>query len=97
MRPAVWAEKCSTCVFRSGNPMRLAPGRLAEIVEHNRAVGAALICHTTTHGQAAREVVCRGWWDAYPDTNSLRVVRRLAALYDEEGDGFDHLPVPAAE
>lgn len=94
-RPAVWAERCGTCVFRPGNPMALGPGRLAELVAHNRAHGAALICHTTTHGQADREVVCRGWWDAYPDTPSIVVVQRLAAALGLDGDGFDHLPLPS--
>lgn len=93
-RPAVWTEKCGTCVFRPGNPMRLGPGRLAEIVAHNREAGAALICHKTTHGRAAREVVCRGWWDAYPDTPSIVAIQRLSSILGEDGDGFERLPPP---
>lgn len=63
--------------------MQLRPGRLANIVRHNLAVGAALICHKTLpygdHPEIG-ETVCRGWFDAYGEqTGSLQIVARLAA------------------
>lgn len=61
-------EKCATCVFRPGNPMHLSPGRLAEIVEHNRTNGAALVCHKTLpygdHPEVG-QAICRGYFDSY--------------------------------
>lgn len=80
-RPRVYSEKCSTCVFRTGNPMHLNEGRLADLVEQNLASGSLLVCHKTTYGQATHEVACRGYFDAYGDrTNVVRVMDRLARL-----------------
>lgn len=98
-RPRVFSEKCKTCVFRPGNPMQLAPGRLHELVERNLDAGAALICHTTTYGQRPElgEVVCAGWFERYGHrTSSIRVVSRLAALCGEDGDGFERVTPPDA-
>jgi hypothetical protein len=83
----VFAAKCGTCVFHPGNRMALAPGRLADLIESNRATGTALICHKTTHGTHPEigETVCRGWFDAYGDvTDSLVIVQRLAELRGAE-------------
>lgn len=78
-RPAVFAEKCATCIFRPGNPMHLRPGRLKDVVDSNLAAGALLPCHETTHGQADREVMCRGFYDAYgEEVNVVRVMDRFA-------------------
>jgi hypothetical protein len=78
------AEKCATCLFRPGNRMRLEPGRLAEIVEHNRSVGAALICHhTLSYGDHPEmgETVCRGFYDAYRDEVAvIQIVERLGGF-----------------
>jgi hypothetical protein len=84
-QPQLMDDRCATCVFRPGNLMRLAPGRLAELVEHNLAVGAALICHDTLPYGARPEVgetVCRGWYDAYgPRTTSVQVFERLGGTF----------------
>ncbi|MFV2195283.1 hypothetical protein [Nocardiopsis sp. LOL_012] len=73
-KPRLLAEKCSTCVFRPGNPMRLVEGRLAELVRHNREVGAGLTCHQTlsASGADAPNAWCKGFHDAYPDTTAIR-------------------------
>jgi hypothetical protein len=77
-KPRLFREKCPTCVFRPGNPMRLIEGRLADLIEQNRATGSMLICHETTYGQAAVEVMCRGYWDAYADTSAVpQIMARL--------------------
>jgi hypothetical protein len=60
----VMAEMCSTCVFRPGNLMRLAPGRLKDMVDTSVADGAGITCHKTIHGRAEQEATCRGFFDA---------------------------------
>ena len=86
-RPQLWTERCSTCVFWPGNRMRLAEGRLADLVARNRATGSMLICHKTTHGErAAGPVMCRGYFDAYAaDSRVAQIMERLfgAAWYEE--------------
>lgn len=81
-RPQLLAERCSSCVFRLGNLMHLAPGRRA-----------ALICHQTlSYGDHPEigEAVCRGYYDAYDaygdDVNAIRVMHRLG--------GFHVVPTP---
>lgn len=78
---AVMAGRCATCVFRPGNLMRLAPGRLAEIVRANVEADSALACHETTYGQAPREAVCRGFYDAHP-TLPLRLAAALGMVVE---------------
>lgn len=80
-KPGVFREMCSTCVFRPGNKMKLAPGRLKDIVKSNLETGTLLICHKTTYGQHTEEVVCRGFYDRYgPQTNVYRVMHRLGGF-----------------
>lgn len=79
--PQVFTERCSSCIFRPGDPMRLGSARVREVIERNRAAGAALICHQTlpygSHPEVGR-TVCRGFWDAYAaSTGSIQVMRRL--------------------
>ena len=70
--------------------MHLQPGHLADIINRNLAVGAALICHQTLSYGAHPEVgqaVCRGFYDAYgEDVAVIQVVNRLG--------GFREIPVP---
>jgi hypothetical protein len=76
----VLAEQCSTCVFRPGNPMHLQPGRLAELVDHNRREGAALVCHKTLpygdHPEVG-QAICRGYFDAYKTDTVLALAEAL--------------------
>ena len=82
----VMADRCSSCVFRPGNPMRLEEGRLADLVEANVARGAALICHQTTYEQDERgEAVCRGFADAYADdVPALRFAEEWGLVTEQE-------------
>jgi hypothetical protein len=64
----VLGEKCSTCIFRPDNPMRLEPGYLQRIIRDNVENGALLTCHQTLpygdfpdFGPAA----CRGFWESH--------------------------------
>ncbi|MGH3783123.1 MAG: hypothetical protein ACRDRO_21495 [Pseudonocardiaceae bacterium] len=89
-RPQVMDEKCTTCVFRPGDLMRLGPGRLAEIVEANLRAGAALICHKTlpygSHPELGQSV-CRGFFDAYRDRcGAIQIMDRLGVEFVEVQD-----------
>jgi hypothetical protein len=84
-KPQVFAEKCSTCIFRPGNLMHLRPGRMAEVIGQNRDEGTVLICHKTTYGQHPEigETMCRGYLDAYgSESNVVRVMERLTGGSD---------------
>jgi len=77
-RPRLLRERCPTCVFRPGNRMRLSEGRLADLIESNRAVGAMLICHATLYEPGVAQAMCRGFWDAYAETSNVpRVMARM--------------------
>lgn len=66
-RVHVKAERCSTCVFRPGNLMGLAPGRLKEMIEGSIEDGAGITCHKTLPGMPdeAQRATCRGYYDSY--------------------------------
>lgn len=60
------ARMCKTCIFRPGNLMDLAPGRVEGMISSAEAAGAVIPCHRTTHGQDARgEAVCRGFFELH--------------------------------
>lgn len=40
-------DRCPTCIFRPGNLMYLAPGRLAKLIAHAVANEGHIICHDT--------------------------------------------------
>ena len=82
-RVKVYDQRCQTCVFWPGNRMHLNPGRLADLVKHNRAASAALECHTSTHGRMPQTVLCRGYLDAYGDeTTSVQVYQRMGGEFE---------------
>ena len=79
----VLEEQCSTCVFRPGNLMRLAPGRLKDLQSSNVDAGSALTCHQTLpySGTNAPPSVCRGFYDAYrDDVQALQLADRLGVI-----------------
>jgi len=78
-KPRLLTGRCTTCVFRPSNLMNLPPGRLAELVAHNRDAGAGLTCHQTLSysGTGAARAFCRGFYDAYPDTRIFQISERL--------------------
>lgn len=78
-KPRLLTDQCTTCVFRPGNLMHLPPGRLKELVDHNRRVGAGLTCHQTLSyaETGADRAFCRGFYDAYPDTRIFQISERL--------------------
>lgn len=93
MYPRLLSEKCTTCIFRAGNLMRLRPGRLQEMVTTTLARGATITCHDTlTYGRHPRfgEAVCRGFYDSYGQQSQVvQTVERLGGFYivDPPKDG----------
>lgn len=77
----VLSEKCSTCIFRPGNPMQLKPGRLKGITEDALAEDSFIVCHQTldSHIYGTEPAVCRGFGENY-STNSLRIAERLGIV-----------------
>lgn len=71
----VMAEKCSTCIFRPGNPMHLEPGRVAGMLADIRANDSFITCHKTL-GTGEPGAICAGGSEAH--TGQLeRIARRL--------------------
>jgi hypothetical protein len=77
----VLSGQCATCVFRAGNPMDLAPGRMRDLVESNLDAGAALTCHKTlSYGEHPElgEALCHGFLAAYGErVVAVRLARAL--------------------
>ena len=46
-RTRLLSRQCATCIFRPGNPMHLAPGRLHHLIADARAAEGYIICHDT--------------------------------------------------
>lgn len=85
-RPRLLAEKCSTCIFRPGNPMHLRRGRVAEMVRDSVAGGGAITCHKTLpYGDHPDfgEAMCRGFYDTVGErSNIIRVMHRLGGFLE---------------
>lgn len=67
---------CSTCVFRAGNPMKLASGRLKDMVESALGNQGFVVCHSTLPGSDVPPAICRGFKDRY-STQALQLYERL--------------------
>jgi hypothetical protein len=89
----VLTDKCSTCIFRPGNPMHLDAGRVRDMVDESLAGGGYITCHQTlTYGEHPDfgPAVCRGFYDAHGHrSNLIRIMGRL--------DGIAEVPPPAKE
>lgn len=85
----VCREKCSTCIFRPGNKMRLESGRVKQMVTDALSEeGGNIVCHRTLDWPAG--AICRGFWDAYSDQSiTLRLVKLTDSVVEvdpEEGE-----------
>jgi len=80
-------HECATCIFKPGNLMHLAPGRLQQMVTEARGDAGYIICHSTLPyaGSPVPPAVCRGFADRYR-TWQLQVIERLW--------GFVEVPPP---
>lgn len=73
------ARQCDTCIFRPGNPMHLADGRLRDLVREATGRESFVICHDTLpHGPHpdTAPAICRGFYDRY-HTTALQIIDRL--------------------
>lgn len=85
----VLADKCSTCIFRPGNPMRLPAGRRRAMVAEALGGGGAIICHSTLGSAVVAPAVCRGFWDRHGwKVVALRLAVALRVVV------FDPVPPP---
>lgn len=81
----VMSEKCSTCVFRPGNLMRLRPGRLQEMTDHVQDTGVPFSCHQTLAYASIEHqehyegnALCAGAVEQYgPESNIIRMARLM--------------------
>jgi hypothetical protein len=85
------ARECPTCIFRPGNPMHLAPGRLRQMVTEARQESGYIICHSSLpyRHDGAQPAICRGFADRYT-TWQLQVIGRLWGFAEVE-------PPPASD
>ncbi len=79
----VMARMCDTCIFRSGNLMRLTPGRVASMVRECERQQSCIPCHKTTYGQEPGEAVCRGFFEKHA-TAPLQVAERMGVIAFQE-------------
>ena len=75
----VMRERCRTCIFRPGNPMRLNRGRLADMTETTDRLDTNVICHQTL-GQPVG-ALCRGSVDRRPG-QMVQIAERLGVLVE---------------
>ena len=89
----VLRERCPTCVFRPGNLMHFADGRLADLIETNRAADSALTCHATLYTD--HNAICRGFYDMEPKTTPLQLADRLGMIvFDDYPTQEDPMTTP---
>lgn len=73
----VQAKQCATCIFRPGNKMLLAPGRVESMVAGATANNGCIPCHDTLDTGA--ENVCRGFFDKH-QTPTLQLAQRMGRV-----------------
>ncbi len=92
-RLRILTEKCSTCIFRPGNLMRLNRGRVQDMVQSSLQGGGYITCHQTLPYGDNPEfggAVCRGFFDGFGEqSNIIRITERLGGLVE--------VPPPAKE
>ena len=84
----VQETKCSTCIYRPGNLMKLDAGRKDQMQADAIADGGVIPCHQTIHGRREQESVCRGFFDVAKHEGLLSVAERLGIIE------FTPLPTP---
>jgi hypothetical protein len=71
------AERCSTCIFRPGNLMRLNPGRLADLTGQTDAADTNVVCHQTLDEPIG--AFCRGSVERRAG-QAVRIAERLGVI-----------------
>ncbi|WP_314250869.1 hypothetical protein [Streptomyces sp. DSM 40907] len=70
----ICAERCPTCIFRRGNLMHLAPGRLARLTAQAIADEGHIVCHDTLGTGAGS--ICAGY-ATHPEGRKRSLALRL--------------------
>jgi hypothetical protein len=79
----VQAAKCSTCIYRPGNLMKLSPGRKDAMQADAIKNGGVIPCHQTIEaytGSRGSESVCRGFFDVAKHEGLLAVAERVGIV-----------------
>ena len=82
------SAQCATCIFRPGNLMNLAPGRVAQMKQGADERGTCIVCHENMNTPQA--AVCRGYYDRH-NSWMLRLAFGLG-LIREQGASDDAPP-----
>lgn len=72
----VMQDQCKTCIFRPGNLMKLAKGRVAGMVRSATAANSTIVCHNTLDGDNA---VCHGFYEQHA-TLPIRLAEATGAI-----------------
>ncbi|MGM9465352.1 hypothetical protein [Streptomyces murinus] len=77
--PETWSvricdDRCTTCIFRPGNLMHLAPGRVAALIKKAMADEGHIVCHRTLGTSAP--AICSGFAD-HPRGRTASLALRL--------------------
>ncbi|WP_406205408.1 hypothetical protein OH807_30805 [Kitasatospora sp. NBC_01560] len=82
----VLSDLCTTCVYRPGNLMHLAPGRLRQLAREALAKNGHIVCHSTLPALAppgTKAAICRGFANAYgPAVYALRMAAAYGRLVE---------------
>lgn len=70
----ICADRCPTCIFRPGNLMHLAPGRLARLIALAIADEGHIVCHDTLGSGVGS--ICAGY-AAHPEGRKRSLALRL--------------------
>lgn len=84
------ADMCATCIFRPGNLMHLAPGRLQDMVRTTAQSNGHIVCHSTLDTDAP--AICAGYAQ-----HPLGAARSLALRAVRSGIARLHLVKPPAK
>lgn len=76
----VMAEKCATCIFRSGNLMELRDGAVGQMKRSADERGTCIVCHEVMDGD--RSAVCRGYYDNH-NSALLQVAERMGIIREQ--------------
>ncbi|WP_327074477.1 hypothetical protein OG196_32055 [Kitasatospora purpeofusca] len=77
----VLSDLCGTCIYRPGNLMNLAPGRLRQLAQEALANRGHIVCHCTLPALAppgTKGAICRGFANAH---GTSIYALRMAAMF----------------
>jgi len=79
-RVHVKKSMCLTCIFRPDNRMRLAAGRVEQMVEKAKQKDSSIICHSTL--RTKKNAVCRGFYENH-STMTLHMAQAMGVIKED--------------